>query len=227
MKDEKLFLCYNYGSRDDSKRCRVGTDGPLGSFSDSHYTQHDHWRACQTNSDTHLMVVGSSVGWDTSGVVKTNKKAELFDTRTNASSSLPDFPVSGRNYWSFLFHRNSNLITFKGSEFLYYAPIYHENAFFIFGGKHWPDFFTKIARIDVETRLWSIVGDLRNPRMSHGVILIGNSFMVVGGYANIKSEKCTLENNRMNCVELASGLPGYVNHPYFAPVHSNFAEYCN
>ena len=201
----------------------------------------DHWVHFQTVIILSTIIGGLArptqtlISWSLV-VVWVGIQVELLKPIRKLSCSIPGpmrralyriFRFQVRNYWSFLLHCNLNLITFKGSEFLYYAPIYHENAFFIFGGKHWPDFFTKIARIDVETRLWSIVGDLRNPRMSHGVILIGNSFMVVGGYANIKSEKCTLENNRMNCVELASGLPGYVNHPYFAPVHSNFAEYCN
>ena len=71
---ENCKKCFNY--RDgDSKKCRVSTDGPEGVFEESQESLYDHWRAYQTNS------------------VRGNKKAELFDTETNAWRPVPEFPV--------------------------------------------------------------------------------------------------------------------------------------
>ena len=69
----------------------MGTTGPLGSFSEIQKSQFDHWRVWQTNSDTHLFVIGSMQYKR----IKGNKKTEIYNVEAKTWTSLPDYPTTG------------------------------------------------------------------------------------------------------------------------------------
>ena len=67
---------------------------------------------------------------------------------------------------------------------------------------------------------------------SYPYIFNGKYFVVAGGIVydktNVrKTERCTLDNNRMNCVKLASKLDSYWFYPYLLTVDNDFDENCN
>ena len=119
-----------------------------------------------------------------------------------------------------------------------YAPIYHEKAFYFFGGGSNIDgniALTKIARLDMKTTTWSVVGELKSPRVAHSVIYNGKVFLVVGGKnrhgtnnvnTKKKTERCNLHKGQMICVELGSTLENYVYYPILVTVDSNFTKNC-
>ena len=82
----------------------------------------------------------------------------------------------------------------KTETYIYgYAITYFQNGFILFGG--WTSSTSNsktIARLDLATTTWSKLGDLKTGREGHGVIYDGQVFLVVGGYGNRKTEKCTL-----------------------------------
>ena len=49
--------------------------------------------------------------------------------------------------------------------------------------------------------LWSRAGNLKQSRAAHGVVLVGSTFLVVGGTDDIKTENCVLEGSVMKCIE--------------------------
>ena len=120
--------------------------------------------------------------------------------------------------------------------YLDYAPVYHRNYFYIFGGRnaHYGFATTKIARLDTHTKTWSIVGELNNPRLGHSVIFNGQVFFVVGGKSHLtqetepmKTEQCTLASGKMSCIELESTLNNYVYYPVLLTVDNKFIKNCN
>ena len=74
-----------------------------------------------------------------------------------------------------------------------YAITYFQNGFILFGGTTSSNYYSKtIARLDLATTTWSKLGDLKTGRRGHGVIYDGHVFLVVGGWGDRKTEKCTL-----------------------------------
>ena len=87
-----------------------------------------------------------------------------------------------------------------------YASVNHDEAFFIFGGTHnWKN----IARLDVATGSWSLVGTLNTGRDGHGAVFDGKYFIIIGGYASFKTENCILQGNAMKCTQHESSLRHY------------------
>ena len=94
---------------------------------------------------------------------------------------------------------------------------------------------TKIARLDMKTTTWSIIGELNSPRLAHSVIYNGKEFLVVGGKdrhgtnnenRKKKTERCNLHKGQMICVELGSTLENYIYYPILVTVDSNFTKNC-
>ena len=75
------------------------------------------------------------------------------------------------------------------SHISHYAMIYYQNGFILFGGL--ADVKT-IARLDFATSNWTKLGDLNTGRDRHGVIYDDQVFLVIGGFGNYKTEKCSL-----------------------------------
>ena len=89
----------------------------------------------------------------------------------------------------------SLLIPLKGTSFGsalgYYASIFHDKAFFVFGGTD-ADALSTIGRLDAVTRTWSLAGHLKRARYAHAVVFEGEKFLVIGGFGDFKTENCVL-----------------------------------
>ena len=86
--------------------------------------------------------------------------------------------------------------------FICNAPIiYTDGDFYVLGGWIGDGSSNVIGKLDATTFILSKVGDLNSAKQGHNVIFDGAHFLVIGGYGRSKTEKCTLENNQMTCVQ--------------------------
>ena len=87
-----------------------------------------------------------------------------------------------------------------------YAVTYFQNGFIIFGGivDNVPS--KTIARLDLATTSWSKLGDLQTGRREHGVIYDGDVFLIIGGWGDYKTERCSLSGKEFY-LSLNSNLP--------------------
>ena len=83
-------------------------------------------------------------------------------------------------------------------------------------------FFQKLSGHPIWT--WSNVGQIIGSRVGHGVILIRDRFMIVGGPSSWtdKNEVCNLNNGKFNCIELASSLTKYAERPILFLVDAHY-----
>ena len=93
------------------------------------------------------------------------------------------------------------LISIKEGSLAYYASVFHEQAFFIFGGSDIYGKIRKIGRLDAVKRTWSLAGSLNKARSGHAVVFGGNQFLVIGGSGTFKTEKCVKNSTRITCTE--------------------------
>ena len=75
-----------------------------------------------------------------------------------------------------------------------------------------------IARFDPIQNSWTKLGDLTMDRDGHGVIVVENEFIVVGGNRNGKedepTESCKLQNEQsMNCTQREPHLATFTLYP--------------
>ena len=63
---------------------------------------------------------------------------------------------------------------------------------------------------------------MNSVRYAHGVILVDNTFMVIGGYGNYKNEACHLNNGQFTCEEKTTTLEFYTNNPLLFAVNDTF-----
>ena len=76
------------------------------------------------------------------------------------------------------------------------------------------------------------VGDLQQPRDSHGVIYVGSSFLVIGGDSDDgdRSENCVFEDGlaggivQLRCVNQDPNLYKYYNYPELFLVNNDFGK---
>ena len=85
-----------------------------------------------------------------------------------------------------------------------YAVIYNGGHHYYFGG----DGYDTILALQENTWNWSNAGKMNSARKYHGVILVGDRFMVIGGSGD-KNEACQLKNGLFNCTEYASNMKDY------------------
>ena len=91
-----------------------------------------------------------------------------------------------------------------------YAVIFVDSNFYYFGGKdHGGTQLSSILRLDAVSWAWSNLGQLNSARSAHGVILLGNTFMVIGGKGTKSNEACHLNNVQFICEEKVSNLTNY------------------
>ena len=93
-----------------------------------------------------------------------------------------------------------------------YAVIFHGGNHFFFGGSS-DGQLDSILRLSGNSWTWSKVGQLNALRQAHGVILVEDTFTVVGGTGIKKNEACVLNNEQLTCTELASSLTNYEYYP--------------
>ena len=81
-----------------------------------------------------------------------------------------------------------------------YSVVFYSGNFYYFGG--WTGGLRNfILGLNAATWSWSKVGHLTSTRAAHGVILIENTFMVIGGggFGGSGHEACLLRNERIEC----------------------------
>ena len=110
----------------------------------------------------------------------------------------------------------------------YAASVYHEQAYYIFGGRGSTDsYLTKIGRLDAVKRTWSLAGSLKQGRRGHGVIFDGEQFVVIGGYTgSLKTENCIISGETITCTQIGPGLDDYAYYPELALVDDNYGNDC-
>ena len=106
-----------------------------------------------------------------------------------------------------------------------YSIVYHDHAFYTFGGSHDRTDSNVIARLDVETTTWTQIGSLNYPRRGHETIFDGSSFLVVGGITNsFRTEKCILSGGSMTCTDQEPTLTSYDHYPELLLVNEDFGK---
>ena len=95
-----------------------------------------------------------------------------------------------------------------------YAAIFHSGYHYYFGGsKGGSDELNSILALQEKTWTWSSFGKMKTSREGHGVIFVGDRFMLIGGYGTKKNEACFLKNDQFSCKQVASSLKDYVYYP--------------
>ena len=108
------------------------------------------------------------------------------------------------------------------------APtVYYNDAFYVFGGSTSGLVeLTTIAQLTIATFQWKRVGNIKQSRNGHNVIVIQDSFFVIGGLHKRKMEQCIYNEvtKEMQCVgpkhELE--LDGYAEYPELFAVESDY-----
>ena len=111
------------------------------------------------------------------------------------------------------------------------------NNFILFGGEREKPIYASadIALFTTESETWTKIGQLQTRRQGHGVIDLGDHFLVVGGINydeesssvedDLPTEKCKLdENDNMKCSSIDPVLNFYVQYPELFVVPENYCE---
>ena len=118
------------------------------------------------------------------------------------------------------------LIPKKESNLYDYASVFHEQAFFIFGGYGFNS-LSRIGRLDAVTRTWSLAGSLIQSRRGHAVVFDGSQFLVIGGTGYYQTEYCVPNGVTITCTQnLGLGLYNYAYYPELMLVDDNYGKDC-
>ena len=107
----------------------------------------------------------------------------------------------------------------------YYAVVFDAGNFYYFGGLGDTGDLNSILRLNAATWAWSTVGQLNSARRGHGVMMVGNTFMVIGGVEIQPTETCNLNNGQFTCEEKNTRLNRYYYTPSVFLVSDDF-ELC-
>ena len=80
-----------------------------------------------------------------------------------------------------------------------------------------------IAKLDSTSHEWSKSGDLQVGRYAHNAVFDGSDIIVVGGSVERKTEKCSLSDGQVTCVEQAPSLSDYY-HPELFLIEEGFCK---
>ena len=108
--------------------------------------------------------------------------------------------------------------------------VYFDNGFLIFGGLQRNSATSAVVRLDLSTTSWIKLGDLTVPRSYHDVVYDGEVFMVIGGstwngtvgHTEMNTEKCSISESTMTCLEQSPMLNNYHRHPALIMVPEDF-----
>ena len=118
----------------------------------------------------------------------------------------------------------------KDGSYVIYAPIIHvDRAFYVIGGYTGSTSNSKtIAKLDSISYEWTKAGDLIVGRRGHNAIFDGSDIIVVGGYAgsgvSLKTEKCTIAEGKVTCVEQDPALVDYSYYPELFLVEEGYCK---
>ena len=122
------------------------------------------------------------------------------------------------------------MIRIKVDHIFHYASVFHDQAFFIFGGFETFDYTVNtksIGRLDAVTQKWTLAGELKNIRAGHSVIFDGSQFLVIGGYpTTAKTENCIPNGSRVTCTEQQLAARDYAFNPELMLVGGDFGNDC-
>ena len=97
-----------------------------------------------------------------------------------------------------------------------YAVVFNADNFYYFGGNT-GSLSSSILGLSAASWTWSIVGKLNFSRHGHGVILVENTFMVLGGEGlysvDMPNEACLLSSGQFTCTQLSTNLTDYTFTP--------------
>ena len=110
----------------------------------------------------------------------------------------------------------------KYKEISYQPVVYHDDAFYVFGGTNGGD-RREIFKLASENGLWTWIqlGSMVKQHDQHNVIYLNGHFLVVGGSGQHKTEKCTLTGDSqiaISCVEQEPELFSYQSWPELLPI---------
>ena len=63
---------------------------------------------------------------------------------------------------------------------------------------------------------------MNSARQGHGVILVGEKIIVVGGQGTIKNEECMFKNGKFSCTEVNADFYNYDFYPMMYLVDDNY-----
>ena len=117
------------------------------------------------------------------------------------------------------------------------AVIFHAGNFYYFGGYdgrgcygpkcNGPTYdgrLNTIFRLKSAKWVWSVVGRLNAVRRGNSVILVENTFMVIGGVGEKPNEACLLGENGIFTCEETSSLDTYWYYPVLFLVNDEFED---
>ena len=93
--------------------------------------------------------------------------------------------------------------------------VYHNNAFYIFGGLGGEEI--EIVQLDSAYN-WTKVDKLAASRYDHSAIFINGHFLLVGGKGQYQTEKCTLIDGEIECIQQEPELNSYKNFSKPLPI---------
>ena len=67
---------------------------------------------------------------------------------------------------------------------------------------------------------------MKNHRSDHGAVLVDNRVLVVGGYGDLHTESCVINDDDFECTNQESKLLNYARYPLMATVSDDFKN-CN
>ena len=94
-----------------------------------------------------------------------------------------------------------------------YAVIFHASTHYYFGGISSYGALDSIFALEENTWTWSKRGSMNSKRYAHGVILLEEKIMVVGGDGKKKNEACVLNNGQFSCTKFTTLLNDYAYYP--------------
>ena len=104
-----------------------------------------------------------------------------------------------------------------------YAAIFHADSFYYFGGfESGSGYLRSILRLNATSWAWSNAGQMKSSRRGHAVILVKNTFMVIGGGYTRQHSACLLNNGKFSCEEKSSSLTDYVDRPMLFLVNDSY-----
>ena len=80
-----------------------------------------------------------------------------------------------------------------------------------------------IGKLD-KNNLWSLAGNLATARSGHGAVFIDGFFLVVGGYDNHRTEKCSLQEGAISCRNQKPILYDYASYPELFLVSDSYCR---
>ena len=68
-----------------------------------------------------------------------------------------------------------------------------------------------------------LCGQMQKDRFGHGVVYDGASFLVIGGYGDLRTENCVLEEAFFACTELGPSIYNYAYYLGLFLTHESWA----